>query len=107
MPHHCRNPGTKRKTSRWMCLSYWEVAKVAPSEASDTLNSSPHGMATPVQILKAAGLLLAELAQVNKLNLTQMLPVPGPAQPPLASLSLLSVPVCGVASYIEILLVFI
>lgn len=80
---------------------------MAPSEASDTLNLSPHGMATTVQILKAAGLLLAELAQVNKLNLSQMPPVPGPAQPPLASLSLPSVPVCGVASYIQILLVFI
>lgn len=63
-------------------------------------------MAMPAWMLKAAGLLHAELAQVHKLDLSRTSPVPGPAQLPLALLSLPSVPLCGVASYIQILLFF-
>lgn len=58
------------------------------------------------QILKAAGLLHEELTQIHKIDLSQMFPVPGQTQPLLASLPLLTVPVCGVASYIPILLFF-
>lgn len=61
-------------------------------------------MAMPAGIVKAAGLLPAHLAQVQKLDLSQTSPVPGPDQSPQASLSLPGVPVCGIASYVQVLL---